>query len=122
MDARQKNRIERALVAELDRLKDMYNTGHNLGIHYLPAADRRNKRGNRLLGEVQGSTILLYEEDEQKALRTLMHEFVEYMIKQSAAGYLLVINKQKEIIERLLYERDEELVERIARAMPAVRH
>ena len=105
------------LNEELDRLKIIFDTGHHLDLLYLPGSDRRDEKGNPLLGEVQNKTIIIYEEDERKAHHTLQHEFIEYLIKQRTAGYILIINKQKEIIEALLYERDEELVETVVRGL-----
>ena len=117
MIAKHKARIEKELNEELDRLKSLFDTGHQLNLHYLPDADRRNDKGNRLLGEVQANTILIYESEEYKAVHTLQHEFIEYIIKQKTANYVLIINKQKEIIEALLYQQEEEMVERIVKAL-----
>lgn len=119
MNAREKKRVETVLLKELDMLKTLFSAGHQLDLLYLPGADRTNDRGNRLLGEVQANTIILYESDEQKAIHTLQHEFIEHMIKQRTAGYVLVINMQKEIIETLLYGQDEALVETLVRGLSA---
>ena len=119
MNAREKKRVETVLLKELDMLKILFSAGQQLDFLYLPGADRTNDKGNRLLGEVQANTIILYESDEQKAIHTLQHEFIEHMIKQRTAGYVLVINMQKEIIETLLYGQDEALVETLVRGLSA---
>jgi hypothetical protein len=80
----------------------------------MPGEQRINAHGNLLLGEIQGSSILIFESNPTIAADTLAHEFVEYMIHKHTSSYLDIINSQKKIIERLLYREREGLVDKLS--------
>jgi len=59
---------------------------------------------------VTGTTIRIYEADHRKALDTLRHEFIEYLLTQDlAAPYKRLINKLISLFEEDMYERKERL-------------
>ena len=65
-------------------------------------------------GEVTGTIILIYEADLTKALDTLRHEFIEYLLTQDlVAPYKRLINKLISLFEEEMYDRKEKLVERL---------
>jgi predicted nuclease with TOPRIM domain len=66
--------IVQQLERELSKLKDKFQMAHELKIEWLPNSD------NKKSGEVIGRTIYIYEKDEIKALDTLKHEFIDYII------------------------------------------
>jgi uncharacterized protein Smg (DUF494 family) len=65
-------------------------------------------------GEVTGTTIRIYENEPTKALDTLRHEFIEYLLTQDlVAPYKRLINKLISLFEEEMYDRKEKLVERL---------
>jgi uncharacterized protein Smg (DUF494 family) len=65
-------------------------------------------------GEVNGITIRIYETDQTKALDTLRHEFIEYLLSRDlVAPYKRLINKLVSLFEEEMYDRKEKLVERL---------
>ena len=87
--------------------------GHELTLHHLPGEHRTGQNRTTISGEVQGKTILIYDEDEKEAVKTLYHEFVEYIISPIIQQHMDVINHQNKIISQLLYSKREEVVERL---------
>lgn len=74
---------------ELYRLKNRTNIGYNLSVIWVPDSN------SKLSGEVIGNTIYIYEENEEKAIETLKHEFIDYHITREivarALNYLLFV-------------------------------
>ncbi len=66
---------------ELERLKRLLKMSYELKVVWLP-----NNNSN-LSGEVKGETIFIYEEDFDRALETLKHEFLDYAISQVIEPY-----------------------------------
>ena len=65
-------------------------------------------------GEVIDRTIYIYEEDEARALDTLRHEFIEYILStELETPYKRIINKLITAFEEEMYARKERLVERL---------
>jgi len=65
-------------------------------------------------GEVIGTTIRIYETDQEKALDTLRHEFIEYLLTRDlVAPYKRMINKLISLFEEEMYDRKEKLVQRL---------
>lgn len=65
-------------------------------------------------GEVIDKTIRVYETDPTKALDTLRHEFIEYLLTQDlVAPYKRLINKLISLFEEEMYDKKENLVERL---------
>jgi hypothetical protein len=109
--------IKEQLQNELDQLQSKFNTGHELTLHYLPGQYRTGQNGKNISGEVQGHSILIYDEDPNEAVKTLYHEFLEYLISPIIKQHMDVINHQNQIISQLLYGKREEVVERLCRSL-----
>jgi hypothetical protein len=112
-----RNRVEETLKKELKKLQKMFDACHELTLKYLPGEIRYSQNGKPLSGEVSGNVILIYEDKEDKALSTLYHEFVEYLITPLIGRYLDVINYQNKIISKFLSDKKEEIVERFAKTL-----
>ena len=103
--------------AELDELKrELYQLAQLLGL-----AERLQVRwipGGKddLSGEVVGSTIYVYEKELPKALETLKHEIIEYLlVKHHEEDYVTMINALVDVFNRVMRKRREELVERLSK-------
>jgi hypothetical protein len=97
----------RWLETELDRLKHKFQMGQELHLQWVPNNGPKS-------GEVAGTTIRIYESDSTKALDTLRHEFIEYLLTQDLVGpYKRLINKLISLFEEEMYDRKEKLVERL---------
>jgi hypothetical protein len=93
------------LDEELERLKRLLRMGYELKVVWSP-----NNNSN-LSGEVKGETIYVYEEELEKALETLRHEFLDYAISQVIQPYRDVTNKLIMLINEQAYGKKEKLVE-----------
>jgi hypothetical protein len=96
---------ENNLTKELEFLKRRLNLGHELTLKWLPG----EKDG--ICGEVKGGCIYLYEEDEESALETLKHEFLDYVVSKAAEPYQRIANRLIELTNEETYKRKEKLVE-----------
>jgi len=114
-----KKKVEVALNKELRRLQQIFQIGVELKILYRPGELRINQSGKPLSGEISGNFILIYEQDQMRAISTLYHEFVEYMILPLIQDYLDIINGLNCQVTLLLVKRKEEVVERF---MKSLRH
>jgi len=95
------------LETELDHLKQRFQMGKELKLQWMPNDGPKS-------GEVTGTTIRIYEADSKKALDTLRHEFIEYLLTRDLVGpYKRLINKLISLFEEEMYERKEKLVERL---------
>jgi len=89
------------------RLKSKFKVGQELKLQWMPNNGPKS-------GEVTGTTIRIYEADSTKALDTLRHEFIEYLLTQDlVAPYKRLINKLISLFEEEMYDRKERLVERL---------
>jgi hypothetical protein len=75
-----------------------------------------------LSGEVKNDVILIYEEEPEKAIDTLRHEFIDYLVWLAVRPYeqttMLYRAMFKGLLERLgenAYEEKERAVEAISR-------
>jgi hypothetical protein len=97
----------RLLKHELTRLKFKFRMGHELKLQWIPNSGSKS-------GEVTGTTIRIYEADSKKALDTLRHEFIEYLLTRDlVAPYKRLINKLISLFEEEMYDRKEKLIERL---------
>ncbi len=65
-------------------------------------------------GEVAGCVVKIYDNDEGEAVRTLRHEFLDYVIsKQIIRPLVKQLNMQTELINDLIYARKENVIEKI---------
>jgi hypothetical protein len=92
------------LDAELERLKRISGIGFELKAVWTPNLDRV------LSGEVKNNLIYVYETDEQKAVETLKHEFLDYCISQAIQPYKEVTNRLIHMINEDAYKRKERIV------------
>ena len=103
--------IQARLEGELERLKGKLGMGHELRVVWSPDND------SNLSGEVRGETIYIYEEELDKALETLRHEFLDYAISKVIEPYRQVCNKLIVLINEEAYRRKERLVENLGRLL-----
>jgi len=101
----QTKNLQNVLDEELERLKRLLRMGYELKVVWSP-----NNNSN-LSGEVKGETIYVYEEELEKALETLRHEFLDYAISQVIQPYRDVTNKLIMLINEQAYGKKEKLVE-----------
>jgi len=95
------------LKHELARLKQKFQMGQELKLLWMPNSGSKS-------GDVEGTVIRIYEADGTKALDTLRHEFVEYiLVNELVAPYKRLINKLISLLEEEMYDRKEKLVERL---------
>lgn len=73
--------LQSSLSEELEKLKDITQFGRDLEVVWSPS------RLSKLSGEVKGNTILIYEEEPAKALDTLRHEFIDYLVSEAVKPY-----------------------------------
>jgi len=99
------------LIEELERLQRKVGLGYELSVVWLP-----DSRSN-LSGEVKGDKIRIYEVDEEKALETLKHEFLDYLISKSIEPYEKVANLMIRMVNDEGYARKEKLVEALSRLL-----
>ena len=105
--------VQAMLEEELDRLR--WETGLRGSLRVIWSPDPHSVRH----GEVKGSTILVYDEDPEDALRTLRHEFLDHHISREVIDPLVqYLNLQKKLIENLIYERKEKIIEGITNLLP----
>ena len=97
--------LQEILEEELEKLKRKLQMGYELKVLWSPD-DYSN-----LSGEVRGDKIFIYERDENKALETLRHEFLDYAISQIIEPYRQVANKLIKLINEEAYKKKERLVE-----------
>ena len=97
--------LQEILEEELERLKRRLQIGCELKVIWIPNDD------SNLSGEVKGDKIFIYEQDKEKALETLRHEFLGYAISQIIEPYRQVTNKLIKLINEQAYRGKERLVE-----------
>ncbi|MEM3602099.1 MAG: hypothetical protein QXN87_05450 [Candidatus Bathyarchaeia archaeon] len=96
-----RNPTEHRLRQAFDELKRMTGLGAELKLNWMPKAD------TKLSGEVVNNTVYVYEEEFEKALETLVEEFVEYAVAEASKPYLSVINALlKHLNEEAYHKRD----------------
>jgi hypothetical protein len=107
--AAQLKSLQNVLEEELERLKRLLKMGYELKVVWLP------NNSSSLSGEVKGETIYVYEEDLDKAIETLRHEFLDYAISQVIEPYRQVTNKLISLINEEAYKKKEELIEKLVK-------
>lgn len=97
--------LQERLEEELERLKRVLKMGYELKVRWIP------NNNSKLSGEVKVETIYIYDEEEELALETLKHEFVDYAISKVIEPYKEVTNKMITLVNEIAYTRKERLVE-----------
>jgi len=74
--------------------------------------------GKGLSGEVKDGVIYIYDRTEDEALKTLRHEFIDYLITSRIVKPLVsLINLLIEAREAEIYREKERLVDRLTRGL-----
>jgi hypothetical protein len=97
--------LQNRLESELERLKRKLKLGYELKVRWIPNGSEK------LVGEVKGDVIYVYDEDDDKAVETLRHEFFDYAVSKVVEPYKEVTNKLIMLINEETYRRKEKLVE-----------
>jgi len=107
--------IERDLEEELKRLVDKFGFGRELSIVWLPATEGLAEmfgEKKELSGEVVGTKIVIYEHFLHRALRTLDHEFFEYILhKNLVRPYANLLEGMERAFQKTIYENKEAFIE-----------
>jgi len=86
--------------------------------HSIPHARALPNGDCKKSGEVLDRTIYIYEEEKAKALDTLRHEFIEYVLTyELVAPYKKLVNKLISLFEEEMYDRKERLIEKLLNVM-----
>ena len=107
----EESNLQIKLEKELERLKKKANYGYELKVVWLPSYD------SKLSGEVKNGVIYIYESSEDEAIKTLRHEFIDYVVSQAIELYKLVINKLIQLLNETAYERKEKVVETLVKLL-----
>jgi len=99
------------LEAELKRLKGLLGLSLDLKVIWKPSSD------GMLSGEVKNNIIFVYEVDEEKAVDTLQHEFLDYCVSQAIQPYKEVTNRLIRMINEDAYGRKERIVEALVKLL-----
>jgi len=111
----EKSVVEARLRRELKRLQRKIGLGSELVVAWMPNCVKRNVDGGRLSGEVLGNTVYVYEESVDEAIKTLKHEFFDYIISYHIEKpYKDFINRFISLFEYEMYKRKEKLVDRLS--------
>ena len=103
--------LSQRLEAELEQLKRFFGLGLELKVLWKPSLD------GVLSGEVKNNLICLYEEDGEKAVDTLRHEFLDYCVSQAIDPYRKVTNKLIAMVNEEAYSRKEKIVEALTKLL-----
>jgi len=103
--------VEAKLQKELERLKNRLNIGHELRVVWNPTSN------SRLSGEVKNATIYVYEQEENKAIEVLKHEFIDYIISQTMEPYKTVANTFIKLLNETAYKKKEEVVDALLKLL-----
>ncbi|MEM2191684.1 MAG: hypothetical protein QXW77_02980 [Candidatus Hadarchaeales archaeon] len=98
---------QKILERELGRLKSRLKTGYELRVVWNPDGN------NRLSGRVDGNTIYIFDEKIEEAVKTLKHEFLDYVISKIIEPYRNVANKLIMLLNEETYRRKEEIIENL---------
>jgi hypothetical protein len=104
------------LEKELGLLQRRTCTGYEIKVKWLPGQIDHHD-GRRLAEEVQGDTIIIYAEDQQKAIELLRHGFLEWLVNKHTRPYRQLINKLITLFEDLQYENKEKTIEALERLL-----
>ena len=115
------------LLDRLDILKKMFDVTEDIDLIYLP-----NQKGEiptvGCRGRVEGTSIYLFEEDLEKALQTLDHEFLHFVLRESRNASINIHNSDlalvgsmleayRKVTEKALNEADEKGIERLGKGL-----
>lgn len=98
-----------SLAGQLEYLKRTLKAGYELDVNWLPGENEK------LHGEVKGNSICIYDEDEEEALQTLKHEFIDYLVSGAIKPYEKLANLLISLFNEDAYAKKEKLVEALCR-------
>jgi len=99
--------VQTLLEEELRRLKEKSGLGYGLEVTWMPDGPKDRA------GEVKRNVILVYEKEPEAALKTLRHEFVDWLVSQVTRAHKQLVNKLLELLELQLYVKKEKVVQAI---------
>ena len=104
--------VQEKLEGELARLLAKLGLNCELKVVWMPGA------GGSMSGEVKGCSIYIYEGDEERAVRALRHEVIDYLITSKIVKPLVdlvnLLIKSKEVE---IYREKEKIVEAFSRLL-----
>lgn len=101
----------RFLKEEISRLIQQSGNGNDLDVEWVPRIDSAKE------GEVVGKTIFVYSQDLTKAIETLRHEFVDYLVCKAVDPYQDLVNALLAVVSERAYRKKEEIVESILKML-----
>jgi len=99
------------LIKELERLKKISGLGLRLKVVWEPRTECQ------LSGEVKNGTIYVYDVEEERAVGTLRHEFLDYCISQVIEPYKRVTNSLISMINEDAYRIKEGTVQGLVKLL-----
>ena len=115
------------LLDRLNLLKKLFGITDDINLIYLP-----NQKGDKLKdscrGRVEGTSIYLFEDNLEKALETLDHEFLHFVLRESRNASINVHNSDlaligsmleayRKVTEKALNEAEEKAIEKIGKGL-----
>jgi hypothetical protein len=79
-----------------------------------PGFKKYSREGRKLRGEVQGNKIFIYDQGFEEAEKTLLHEFIEYLVDQTNDLYRRIVNALVSLFEDQAYSQREKIVKALA--------
>jgi hypothetical protein len=111
---RRKAEVTAMLETELQRLKKLTGLGHQLTLVWLPLGS------STLSGEVKKNVVYVYDEEFEKALETLRHEFLDFLICAAIKPYEEVAVLYRAMLNGLLAKLGENAYLEKERAVEAI--
>ena len=96
--------VQARLEEELTRMTARAGMATHLTVMWMPGASQV------LSGEVKGDSIMIYEEEETKAVATLRHEVIDHLVSQAIMPYKEVTNLLIQRVNEDAYRRKESIV------------
>lgn len=112
------------LQKELERLQQKYQAGFECIVDWQPTEPFLRPRitrpdGKKLVvhGEWKGQRLIIYEHEKlKKAIHTLHHEFIEYiLINDLVDDYVILANSLQNVFRTMAYKKQELRIEQLAR-------
>lgn len=109
---------------ELKRLQQKYQAGFECFVDWepteifaRPTITRPDSKQLRVHGEWKGSRLIIYENEKlEKAIHTLHHEFIEYiLINDLVDDYVILANSLQNVFRTMAYKKQELRIEQLAR-------
>lgn len=99
------------LESELELLKAVSGKGRELQLRWIPDINSTKE------GEVCGRTVYIYSEKIDKAVQTLRHEFLDYLVCKAIEPYQEIVNGLLAVLSERAYGKKEEVVESILKML-----